>query len=255
MQFEDLLKIEVPQDSFAAVKSFTRILARGALEDWWDSEFYYVEHIDGQSIYPNDEHRDLVDYALVYPQWREHLPRFSVFLSLGYFESIPKTAKSNQCYILTPKAFALLDEPPAASIFISYRRDESSVFALLVLARLKEALGETPFLDVRSILPGDDWHATLEDEVKTRENFVCLVGPSTLDDSSFVPQEIEWALEAGARTIPIWHNEFKERDVSKYPDHIQTFLRRNAIIVEGNHAKAYDNAIRDLLIYFGITSI
>jgi hypothetical protein len=100
------------------------------------------------------------------------------------------------------QSFALLDQPAPASIFISYRRRDSSELALLILARFK-MLGQEPFLDM-SIEPGDDWETRLRREVAGRDYFVSLVGPTTLE-SEYVRQEILWALDAGKQIIPIWH--------------------------------------------------
>jgi hypothetical protein len=141
---------------------------------------------------------------------------------------------------------------PLTSVFISYHRRESSALALLVLARFK-MLGLEPFLDM-NIEPGDDWAARLEIEVKSREYFVCLLGPGTLE-SPYVRQEIRWALEAGARVIPIWHGGFSDARLAgfraQYPQ-LGAFYDKQAIRIEQEHTAAYEIAIIQLLNRFGM---
>jgi hypothetical protein len=121
----------------------------------------------------------------------------------------------------------------------------------LILARL-QMVGLDPFLDLKDLAPGEHWHARLEDEVKSREHFLCLVAPDTLQ-SEYVRQEIEWAQKHGKRTIPIWHTGFRpsDTDYTGFKD----FLNSNAIIVENENVKAYNNAVLEILNYFGMTRV
>ena len=89
---------------------------------------------------------------------------------------------------LTNLAFALVREKPDIEIFISYRRAESSLLALYLKSRFIIA-GSDAFVDVNNLNLGDDWHSELEDRVKTSTDFICLVGPTTLQ-SKYVRQEI-----------------------------------------------------------------
>lgn len=132
-------------------------------------------------------------------RWKGKLPTLNYFLSNGYL--IPSTGDS---YILTPQAFGLLSVPEVdPSVFISYRRQESSAFALLIEARVKDR-GGNAYLD-KNLKGGDNWHGQLEERVKASKYLVCLIGPSTLE-SEFVRKEIIWAREAKVTIIPVCHN-------------------------------------------------
>jgi hypothetical protein len=180
--------------------------------------------------------------------WDRRPPRAHLLVAFEYFR-LQDSNRFHAYYELTSKAFTLLDEPLHASIFISYSRKESSAFALLVLARLK-ALGLDAFLDMKDLTPGEDWRARLKQEIKSRQHFIALVGPTSLD-SVHIREEIQAALHAGSHIIPICHNGFR-------PEHNQNpelkgFAPGNAIIVENENAKAYNNAVIELLNYFGYT--
>eukprot|EP00656_Telonema_subtile_P030520 TRINITY_DN3349_c0_g1_i5.p1 TRINITY_DN3349_c0_g1~~TRINITY_DN3349_c0_g1_i5.p1 ORF type:complete len:133 (-),score=28.75 TRINITY_DN3349_c0_g1_i5:124-522(-) len=95
-------------------------------------------------------------------------------------------------FTLTPKAFELLVLPLNRRIFISYKRTESSAFALLLKDRLA-ANGYDVFLDLQSIHPGEDWRVRLESEIRNCDVFVGLLGRLTLD-SQPTCQEIDLSL-------------------------------------------------------------
>ena len=81
------------------------------------------------------------------------------------------THLTGDTYGLTERAHRLVDEPASPpNVFISYKRSESSAFALLLEARIKYETTATPIMD-KSIEPGDDWHPQLEDLVKSSETF------------------------------------------------------------------------------------
>ncbi len=149
-------------------------------------------------------------------------------------------------YGLTEKALRLVDEPVTPpNVFISYKRSESSVFALLLEARIKYETTATPFLD-KSIEPGDDWHPRLEEKVKSCETFICVMGPSTMD-SPYVQNEIRWAQSNGKNNLilPVWHNEY----AGSHPN--DTLKGKQAVIVGGENAKNYDSAVNEVLNRLG----
>ena len=79
---------------------------------------------------------------------------------------------------ISQAAFDLLSETPPYKVFVSYKHSESSAFALLVVTRLKEH-GLYAFCDMR-LVPGDPWHAELENRVRDSKFQVLLLGPTTL---------------------------------------------------------------------------
>jgi hypothetical protein len=170
-----------------------------------------------------------------------------VFLTFGFLEAhtIIERGRHKETYILTPKAFSLLEKPiKPPTIFISYRRKESSTFALLIEARLRLLGVDTVFID-KNINAGEEWHRELKERISQSQNFICLIGPTTLA-SEMVTKEIEWAIEAGSRIIAIWHNGFTLTDSSP-----QTLRDRQDIRVANESARDYETAISELLNSLG----
>jgi hypothetical protein len=156
-------------------------------------------------------------------------------------------------YHIQKAAFDLLEETEPANIFISYRRKDSSAFALLVLARLKAA-GLEPFLDL-ALVPGEDWRAGLRERIQRYDYFIVLLGPETLT-SSVVIEEIRWALEYKLTLIPIWHGGFNSESPlwASLPAELRDALQmRHTIRVLEENPLAYNNAIIELLNRFGVT--
>jgi hypothetical protein len=153
---------------------------------------------------------------------------------------------------LTRAAFDLLEDVEPSSIFISYRREDSSAFALLVLARLKAA-GLDAFLDL-TIQPGANWRTHIQNEIVTRDHLILLLGKQTLR-SEVVLEEIEWALQSGTNILPIWHNHYAYRsDEFNLPEEIDAALQNtHTIRVIEESTLGYNNAIIELLNRFGIT--
>lgn len=256
------LEDPVPEDTIQRVHAFSRDLAYGVIQNWWPPEFIGQLRGAWASWIRQDP-----KFSSLVSKWHDVWPHPSLLVAFGYLEvasqplirddpdgvrplySPPPTIS----YRLTMRAFSLLERPSPTSIFISYRRRESSALALLILARFK-AVGLEPFLDM-SIQPGDDWHAQLESEVADREYFVSLIGPTTLE-SAYVRKEILWAIESNAQIIPVWHNGFGETELTgfqqQYPE-LEPFLIKQAIPVEQENPVAYEAAIIQLFNRFGFT--
>jgi hypothetical protein len=183
--------------------------------------------------------------------WRFLQPQASFLEAFGYLtlrenrtiapsHEMPRRISD---YIITPKAFALLDEPLERKIFISYRRSESSAFALLLYDRLRAA-GFEVFIDKRNIEPGELWLNRLKDAIAAADVFICLVGKTTLDSEN-VRFEIKWALENGIPSIPVWHNTFHYK-LGTYPEFANFLKETNAVGIDED-VLSYDNAIVQLL--------
>lgn len=224
------LEQPLPEDPIARVHRLARDLAYGAVHNMWNA----------QIITTNG--------------WADGIPRYlrlwggkhpNVYL-LSSFAYLSKQGPGE--YILTEKAFALLERPAITpSVFISYRRSESSAFGLLVEARLKMAGVQNPFLD-KNLVPGDEWIQLLEQCIRQCQFFILLVGPITLE-SAYVQQEITWAMQSGANIIPIWHNGFS--GAQNYPIELET---KNAIRVKEESAEEYELAIIRLLSRLGYSA-
>lgn len=249
----------IPDGMLQRIHAFARDLAFGAASGAWSGEFFVFHTAPGEEWQPAGGYEALQERLKpLTRKWWGAMPRSSLLTAYGYLERVEtrEVASGDQrdTVVLTPKAFELLERAAPASVFISYRRRESSAFALLVLARMK-AVGLSPFLDMQDLEPGDEWHARLKDEIEAREHCVVLVGPTTLE-SAHVRTEIVWALAAGKHLIPIWHNHLTQNVIARAEeDHpeLAPFLERQAIVVEPEAPSGYDNAVVQLLNRFGYT--
>jgi hypothetical protein len=274
MDFETFLaqvsQRSIPQSPMARARLLARELAEGAANGFWSFGFRvagfsaplegeYAEYWEGKPeledpkrlFVPNEE----VLLRYLKAGWNapnlSDFPEFPLMVANGFL-----TVTSSRLfwdYTIVKPAFDLLEDRPPANIFISYRRRESSAFALLVLARLKE-YGLNAFLDM-SIQPGDNWREHLRDQIQAREYFVVLLSKDSLN-SDVVRQELTWAIEHKANIIPIWHNGFTYQSgditgVTVETDRLLTSTHTIRVLEES--ALAYNNALVELLNRFGIT--
>lgn len=244
MEFEEWLEQvcqrPLPRNPMARVHTYVKELAEGSILQFWPVRLIAIE----------DGFRDTDVEKYLDRRLNDGMLSVTLVESMGYIHHISNSA----VYQLTQKAFALLDEAEPANIFISYKRSESSAFALLVLARLKDG-GLEPFIDM-AIEPGEQWHAHLEERIRSSDYFIVLLGPETLN-SEITRREIEWALDAGLYILPVWHNGFvyesdKWRGVVS-PEVDAALNGTHTIRVLEESASAYNTAIVELLNRFGVT--
>lgn len=226
----------LPNNPMARIRTLAKELAEGAAEGVWGASF----SIFRGAVNEEPVHRYLTE------RWHDDFPHLALLINNDYLKE-----GTNELYI-TKAAFSLLEDVEPATIFISYRREDSSAFALLVLARLKAA-GLNAFLDL-AIQPGKNWRNHIREEIKAREYLILLIGLNTLH-SEVVREEVEWALESAATIIPIWHNRFayKPGETDLPPEIDRVLKNTHTIRVLEESALAYNNAIIELLNRFGIT--
>lgn len=254
----------LPANPMARVRTLARELAEGVTEGLWElSLMYYrygrenaelLEYIGDQS---NTEYLFLPEssYLRGYFKQRWNAPieflEFDLLEINGYMVVKPISGGEIQ-FDITKAALDLIEEVVPTTIFISYRRKDSSAFALLVLKSLKE-VGLSAFLDM-TIKPGDDWHAYIRKQIEAHDFFILLIGKETLG-SKVVRDEILWAKSSGATILPVWHDGFvyKSSDWNLPPEIDQVLGTTHTIRVLEESALAYNNAIVELLNRFGIT--
>jgi hypothetical protein len=222
----------LPTNPMARMRILARETALGVLEGVWPVHDFI-----------NDSRRLYKIY--LEQRWNNDSPDMQIVIQNGYFSH-------SRGLNVDKSAFDLVGEIEPAEIFISYRRKDSSAFALLVLSRLKE-FDLNAFLDL-SLKPGDNWHAYIKEQIQERDYFIILLGQETLK-SEVVKQEISWAIEAHAEIIPIWHNsfEFKQGAFELAPEIEKVLGSNHSIRVPEESALAYNNAIVELLNRFGVT--
>ena len=251
-------------DPVARIRAFARDLAYGALVGDWNAEFFKDSYGEMSAKWRVDGSSEKFD-SFLSNRWKDSPPAISLLESFNFVilvreESFAPWATSGPTsvvvnkYLLTEKAFQLLEQPRPASVFISYRRSQSSAFALLILARMK-AVGLSPFLDMQDLAPGEEWHARLEAEIAQRDYCLTLINCDTLK-SEYVRREIQWALNVQKTVIPVWHGgmngEVAKAVQDTYPA-LTPFFTKQAIVVEPETPAGYESAIVQLLNRFGYT--
>ncbi|MBN8619496.1 MAG: toll/interleukin-1 receptor domain-containing protein [Anaerolineae bacterium] len=233
----------LPHNPMQRVRVLAKELAEGAAQGLWGVGIGTFRGM------PNDT----AVQQYIQARWGDALPNLGILVSYGYLSFNAHAGSSSQGELVIMKAaFDLIDEGEEANIFISYKRSESSAFALLVLARLKAA-GMEPFLDL-ALQPGDDWERGLRERIQRYQYLIAILGPETLR-SEVCLREISWAIEAGLQIIPIWHNGFTyvsgAWDVSLKVD--TALSKTHTIRVIEESALGYNNALVELLNRFGVT--
>ncbi|MBZ0295442.1 MAG: toll/interleukin-1 receptor domain-containing protein [Anaerolineae bacterium] len=280
---ENPFEQSAPDDYLERIHAFARDLAYGVAVGLWGSKFFVnsngneenwkaeVKRVGGQTD---------PFFKLKTTKWENKQPPLSTLISFGYLatdDPPPKFQGSTvqsplslpgRDFFLTSKAFALLERPlTPPSIFISYKRNESSALGLLIEARLKLIDRNIQVFIDKLLEPGDKWHSELEEKVRQCHYFICLLGPKTLG-SEYVRREIWWALEEADKgncvIIPVCHNEYNFG--SELPDElheqraeIEPLLARlntnNGATVFPERAEEYELAMIKIINKLGYSTI
>jgi hypothetical protein len=257
--------IPPPRNEFIArIEAFVRDLAFGVMVDDWPPTINVIKNTNGEEFWESIGHKNYKDNLHKYlrEKWgkiREH-PAASflqVFDYMAEYHSNDGMASNERHLILTPKALSLLQKPSAPpSIFISYKRSESSAFALLIEARLKLVGVLNPFVD-KSIVAGELWEPTLRERISQAKYFVCLIGPDTLN-SIHIQDEITWASDAGCTIISIWHNGLSLGSEQNKPHENHPYFvalkAPQAIRVIEESAIEYEKGVNSMLNAMGYTT-
>lgn len=238
----------LPKHALGRIKTLARELAEGASEGVWLPAF---DSQRGSLLGGGRYGRWFNEYSLnayAEKRWNNDYPSLDLLVSNGYLE-----LSGNSTLKIVFRAFNLIEETQGARIFISYKRSESSAFALLINRELKSA-GLDPFIDM-ALVAGEDWSAGLKGRIEEADYLVVLLGQETLK-SQVTVQEIGWALDAQVVIIPIWHQGFVFRPGTweTLPVRIDKLLAgTHSIRVVEENPVAYQSAIIELLNRFGVT--
>ncbi len=132
----------------------------------------------------------------------------------------------------------------AASIFISYRREDSAGEAGRLADHLvKRFGGDRVFMDIDTIKPGTDFVVALKEALDTTSVVLVVIGRRWLsasnsagrrldDPDDFVRREIEAALVRNARVIPVLVQNASMPAESDLPAALAPFATRQAISIQ-----------------------
>jgi hypothetical protein len=137
-----------------------------------------------------------------------------------------------------------LHAPWTGGVFVSYRREDSAPQAGRLYDHLSAHFGaERVFIDVGTLLPGEDFATRIRDTLNAADALLEIIGKRWLearddtgrrriDDSrDFVRMEIATALERGARVIPVLVGGATIPKEEELPSPLAPLARRNAIAV------------------------
>lgn len=128
-----------------------------------------------------------------------------------------------------------------ASIFICYRRDDTSGHAGRLYDRLREQFGDDVFMDIGGIGPGVDYVELIEETISSIEVLLVLIGRDWLDvrDSAgrrrlespndLIREEISQALARDVLVIPVLVQDATLPTADELPPDLAGLARRNAI--------------------------
>ena len=128
------------------------------------------------------------------------------------------------------------------SVFINYRRDDEPNFAMLLYTRLERKFSSDHlFMDIDSIMPGDDFVRILRENVEKCDVVLSVIGKNWLDarddagnrrldnPDDFVRIELEQAFELGKRIIPILVGNANMPRREDLPDSLRPLATRHAV--------------------------
>lgn len=128
-----------------------------------------------------------------------------------------------------------------SSIFINYRRDDSSGYAGRIYDRLSNHFSsDHVFMDIDQIEPGEDFHDVINEKLKSVQVAIVLIGKYWLDIADVAGQrrldnpddwvrlEIAALLERKIRVIPVLIGGAVMPQSTQLPENLMPLARRNA---------------------------
>jgi hypothetical protein len=238
------VSLPVPDHPLERIHAFARDLAYGALLGHWKPGLTTIAYGNGTEEFAlHGPHSEGAVEAFMQKWYTAH-PSFE---NLRSFEYLRQEDGEQSIYTLTRQAFKLLEQPlTPPTVFISYKRGTGSTFGLAIEYRL-QTHGIRPFID-RSLEGGDRWRQVLEERVRQSRYFVCLLSEAALE-SEHIRAEIQWALDSRTLIIPVWNRDFDLTTLDTYK--LAVLATYNAILVMGDRAEDYHNAVEKLLNRLG----
>jgi hypothetical protein len=139
------------------------------------------------------------------------------------------------------------------SVFISYRRQLSEPLAVAVRKELTEHKFDV-FMDVRNLDSGE-FERTILGQIETREHFIVLLQPGSLDriseNGDWLRREIAHALAHSRNVVPVTADGFEFRRGLKLPPDVARLPSFNAVSIQPGY---YDEAFKRLRKRFLKTS-
>ncbi|HUN06022.1 MAG TPA: toll/interleukin-1 receptor domain-containing protein [Aggregatilineales bacterium] len=140
-----------------------------------------------------------------------------------------------------------------SSIFISYRRDDSSGHALKIFETLRDHFGEENiFFDKNNLEMGASWDVKIQTELQNCEILIAVIGNKWLNSRIFelddyVRLEISTALKRGVGLIPVLVDGASFPLLSQIPDDLHSLTKRQALWISDKGIKNYNYDLSQLV--------
>jgi hypothetical protein len=144
-------------------------------------------------------------------------------------------------------AFAL-QRRSGRSVFVCYRRDDSSAQAGRICDRLQKRFGKgRVFRDLDSIAPGENFRQAIARMLATCDAVLVLIGPDWLtcagedgarrifQPDDVVRNEVAAALESGALVVPVLVDGARMPERHELPASLGDLADRNAVVIYEQH--------------------
>lgn len=146
-----------------------------------------------------------------------------------------------------------MSQEPSNSVFISYRRNASGIYALAIYQYLT-AQGIDAFYDIKSITAGQFGEIILG-QITTRPYFLFVLTPGTLkrctEEGDWLRREIDHALGQNRIIVPLFTSNFKFADLKRYiPDIAEKIKAFNGMRLDNRNMQYFQYALRDLVENF-----
>jgi hypothetical protein len=142
------------------------------------------------------------------------------------------------------------------TIFINYRKDDSSWNALALYNELQKYFSkEQIFKDFNTILPGDDFVVSIDNALRKCDVLIVIIGKTWLDikdtigkrrledPDDFVRLEVATALSRNIQVIPVLFDDVPMPRPEELPDNMKSLCRRQFVDID---SKRFDDDIRKL---------
>jgi serine/threonine-protein kinase len=136
--------------------------------------------------------------------------------------------------------------PSVPQVFLSYQRQASAAWAVLIARDLEEKFGCSVFVDTRAMDGAPKIPDRLRAEIERCDVFVCLLASTTLE-SSWVRQEIELAARYARRMVPVFQEDFQpSAAISLKNPHVDELLTHQHIYLDDRRNIRVDHTIAEL---------
>ncbi len=152
---------------------------------------------------------------------------------------------------------------PGASVFISYRRDDTAGEAGRLAEHLARRFGtHRVFIDIDTIAPGTDFTAALDRALTGTAVVLVVIGRQWLtavdargrrrldDEDDFVRREVGTALERGARVVPVLVQNVSMPAAADLPAALTPLAARQAMAIQHEEFSADAQRLADAIAPF-----